>query len=219
MRKAEIGKVLGVCVLFIHIIGAIQAQEQLDALQLYRDGNYRQAVEVCLQELKETPRNMNSFVVLGWSLLKLGRSKEALEYGLKALEVSRYDIRAIQIVGEAYYNLGNNLEALKYLEEYTLIATTGELIDEVYYLMGEIFIRLGEYHHADIALSTAVFQDPKIALWWARLGYAREQAKEYRYALEAYNKALQLNPNLSDAQRGKQRIQMAMGQPEATSQN
>ena len=191
------------------------AQERPDALQLYRDGNYQRAAEVCLDELKETPRNMNSYVVLGWSLIKLARYKEALDYGLKALEISRYDVRVIQIVGEAYYYLGNNQEALKYLEEYTVIAPTGDLIGEVYYQMGEIFIRLGEYNRADLALSTAVFYNPRIALWWARLGYAREQTKDYRYAMEAYGKALQLNPNLNDALRGRQRLQGLTGQAES----
>ncbi len=196
------------------LTASLIAQERPDALQLYRDGNYQRAAEVCLDELKETPRNMNSFVVLGWSLIKLGRYREALEYGLKALEISRYDVRVIQIVGEAYYYLGNNQEALKYLEEYTVIAPTGDLIGEVYYQMGEIFIRTGEYNRADLALSTAVFHNPRIALWWARLAYAREQAKDYRYAMEAYGKALQLNPNLNDAIRGRQRLQGLMGQPE-----
>lgn len=200
-------------ILLIGLITPLWSQERPDALQLYRDGNYQRAAEVCLDELKETPRNMNSYVVLGWSLIKLGRYKDALDYGLKALEISRYDVRVIQIVGEAYYYLGNNQEALKYLEEYTVIAPTGDLIGEVYYQMGEIFIRLGEYNRADLALSTAVFHNPRIALWWARLAYAREQGKDYRYAMEAYGKALQLNPNLNDALRGRQRLEVLMGQP------
>lgn len=200
-------------ILLIGLITPLWSQERPDALQLYRDGNYQRAAEVCLDELKETPRNMNSYVVLGWSLIKLGRYKDALDYGLKALEISRYDVRVIQIVGEAYYYLGNNQEALKYLEEYTVIAPTGDLIGEVYYQMGEIFIRLGEYNRADLALSTAVFHNPRIALWWARLAYAREQAKDYRYAMDAYGKALQLNPNLNDALRGRQRLEVLMGQP------
>jgi len=203
-----------ISIMVLVLTASLIAQERPDALQLYRDGNYQRAAEVCLDELKETPRNMNSFVVLGWSLIKLGRYREALEYGLKALEISRYDVRVIQIVGEAYYYLGNNQEALKYLEEYTVIAPTGDLIGEVYYQMGEIFIRTGEYNRADLALSTAVFHNPRIALWWARLAYAREQAKDYRYAMEAYGKALQLNPNLNDAIRGRQRLQGLMGQPE-----
>ena len=186
---------------------SLPAQDRADALQLYKQGNYAKAVQVCYDEIKELPRNMNSYVVLGWSLLKLGKNQEAVEYGKKALEISRYDNRILQILAEAYYNNGNNLEALKYLEEYATISPTGDLIDEVYYYMGEIFIRLGEYNHADIAFTTAVHYDPNVALWWARLGYAREQAKDFRFAVEAYNKALQLNPNLGDAIRGRQRAQ------------
>jgi tetratricopeptide (TPR) repeat protein len=156
---------------------------------------------------------MNSYVVLGWSLLKLGRNQDALTYGNKALEISRYDNRIIQIVAEAHYNLGNNLEALKYLEEYVTISPTGDLIGEVYYLMGEIFIRLGEWNNADIAFSAAVYHNPNVATRWVRLGYAREQAKDYRFSLEAYNKALQLNSNLGDALRGRQRVQSLLNQP------
>jgi tetratricopeptide (TPR) repeat protein len=195
------------CAVLFCSCAALFAQERPDALVLYRQGNYTRAVEVCLDEIKEMPRNMNSYVVLGWSLLRMGRSQDALSYGTRGLGVSRYDHRVIQIVGEANYALGNNLEALKYFEEYVAIAPTGDLIGEVYYHMGEVFIRLGEWNNADIAFSTAVYYNPNVASRWARLGYAREQAKDYRYSLEAYNKALQLNSSLGDALRGRQRVQ------------
>jgi tetratricopeptide (TPR) repeat protein len=205
------------CFVSLLLCAEVFGQERPDALVLYRQGNYARAVEVCLDELKEMPRNMNSYVVLGWSLLRLGRSEDALSYGTRGLGVSRYDHRVIQIVGEANYNLGNNLEALKYFEEYVAIAPTGDLIGEVYYLMGEIFIRLGEWNNADIAFSTAVYYNPNVAARWARLGYAREQAKDYRYSLEAYNKALQLNSGLSDALRGRQRVQAILNPAAASS--
>jgi tetratricopeptide (TPR) repeat protein len=203
--------------LVFFVCAGLFGQERPDALILYRGGNYARAAEVCLDELKEMPRNMNSFVVLGWSLLRLGRYQEALSYGNRGLGVSRYDHRVIQIVGEANYNLGNNLEALKYFEEYVAIAPTGDHIGEVYYLMGEIFIRLGEWNNADIAFSTAVHYNPNVAARWARLGYAREQARDYRYSLEAYNKALQLNSSLSDALRGRQRVQAVLSPATASS--
>jgi tetratricopeptide (TPR) repeat protein len=193
--------------LFAFLGSALWAQLRPDALQLYRQGRYEEAVEVTLQELEETPRNMNSYTVLGWSLLALGRYQDALDYGMRALEIARYDGRIVQIVAEAHYRLGNNLQALNYLEEYVAIAPTGDLIDQVYFFMGEVFMRLGEYNNADVAFSTAVYHNGDNARWWSRLGYARELARDYPYAQDAYEQALALNSTLSEARRGLDRIE------------
>jgi tetratricopeptide (TPR) repeat protein len=156
------------------------------------------------------PKDMDSYSVLGWSLLKLGRYQEAVDYAKRAIEISRYDNRIVEILGEAYYFLGDNAQALKYFEEYTVLAPTGERIDDVYYYMGEIYIRMSDYNHADIAFTTAVHYSPNIAQWWARLGYAREMAKRYKLSLEAYDHALQLNPSFPDALRGRERVRAVM---------
>ena len=199
-------KLSAIC--FLLIIGTVLfAQDRPDALKKYRQGNFSEAVDICLLELEEMPGNMDSYTVLGWSLLKLERNEEALDYARQALQISRNDIRIIEIAGEALFNLGKNLEALEYFEEYSVLAPTGDRIDLAYFYMGEIFIRIGEYNHADIAFTTAVYHSPNTAKWWARLGYAREMAMDFQYALEAYSKALQLNPALEEAQRGRERVQ------------
>lgn len=202
--------------LFLLSIGipsvAAQDAQKPDALQLYYDGQYRRAVEVTKQELEEMPRNMDSYAVLCWSLLRLGRYEEALEYAEQGMEVSRYDPRMVEVVGEVHYYQGRNLKALDWLEEYTVLSPTGSRIDTVYYLMGEIFIRLGEFHHADIAITTAVHHTSQVAKWWARLGYAREMAEEYEYAVEAYEEALRLKPNYTDAERGIERVKEQMSE-------
>ncbi len=193
--------------LLFFVFGNAAAQERPDALKLYNSGRYERAVEVCLEELEAMPRNMDSYAVLCWSLLRLNRYDEAQEYAEQGLEISRYDPRMVEVMGEVHYYKGNNLDALKWFEEYAVLSPTGPRIDSVYYFMGEIFIRLGEYHHADIALTTAVYHTSTVARWWARLGYSREMAEDYRHAIEAYDEALRLNPNLTDASRGKQRAE------------
>ena len=189
---------------------AAQQTNKPDALAMYRAGHYSEAVQTTLNEIKQMPKNMDSYSVLGWSLLKLGRYQEAVNYARRALEISRYDSRIVEILGEAYYFLGDNAQALKYFEEYAVLAPTGQRIDDVYYFMGEIYIRMGDFNHADIAFSTAVYLSPNIAQWWARLGYASEMAGNFKLSLDAYNRALQLNPSFLDAQRGKERVQTAM---------
>ena len=182
------------------------AQERPDALRLYRDGRYEEAVQVCQNELQEMPRNMDSYTVMGWSLLALNRHEEASNQARKALEIAPYDQRVVQIAGEALYNLGKNREALAHFEQYVTLAPTGGRVAQVYFFMGEIFIRLGQYNNADIAFSTALHFEGQNARWWARLGYARETGGDYVNAQAAYENALKLNSGLTEAQRGLESV-------------
>lgn len=186
---------------------AISAQEaDPDALQMYRRGDLDGAIRVTLAEIEANSNNIDSYVVLGWALNAAGRHAEAVDYGLQALQVNRFESRILQIVAEAHYNLGDTVDTLEYLERYVQVAPTGSYVDWVYLAMGEIFLRLGEYHRADIAFSTSVYHNGRVASRWGRLGFAREQLGEWRYSLDAYERALQLDPNLGDATRGLQRV-------------
>jgi predicted Zn-dependent protease len=69
---------------------------------------------------------------------------------------------------------------------------------------------MGKYRHADIALSTAVHWLPGNAAWWTRLAYARENAGDLTEAISAYERALSLNSQLSDARRGLDRTRQAL---------
>jgi tetratricopeptide (TPR) repeat protein len=186
-------------------------QEKPDALELYRTGKYLEAVKVCQEELVESPKNIDSYVVLGWSQLKLRRYAEALASAETADAMSPHDARLVQIMGEAKYYLGRIEEALASLEEYVRLRPAGDRIARVYWLMGECFISLKEYQNADIAISTALYHEQNNAGWWARLGYARELANDLKLARDAFDRALQLDPNLIDAQRGKERVEKKLG--------
>ena len=201
--------ILGVLVVLLCVPAF--AQEKPDALELYKTGKYLEAIKVCQEELAESPKNIDSYVVLGWSQLKLKRSAEALETAETADQISPHDSRLVQIAGEAKYYLGRIEEALASLEEYVRLRPTGERIARVYWLMGECYISLKEYQNADIAISTALYHEQNNAGWWARLGYARELANDLKFAREAFDRAIRLDPNLIDAQRGKERVEKKLG--------
>jgi tetratricopeptide (TPR) repeat protein len=205
MRRGILG------VLIVLLCVPAFAQEKPDALELYKAGRYLESIKVCQEELAESPKNIDSYVVLGWSQLKLKRYAEALETAENADQISPHDSRLVQITGEAKYYLGRIEDALASLEEYVRLRPTGDRIARVYWLMGECFISLKEYQNADIAISTALYHEENNAGWWARLGYARELANDLKYAREAYDRALRLDPNLIDAQRGKERVEKKLG--------
>ena len=187
-------------------LNSLCAQTQADALALYREAKYSDAVDVCLAEIQANPTNVESHVVLCWSLVGAGRYDEASKWALKGRTLSNYDPRLIEIQAEANYYLGANDQSLKLFQEYISYAPNGSRISPTYYFMGEIYLRLGKFRHADMALSSALQLDGSNPLWWVRLGYAREMAKDYRYSLDAYNKALALNGSLQDAIRGRDRV-------------
>ncbi|HPE36251.1 MAG TPA: tetratricopeptide repeat protein [Spirochaetales bacterium] len=182
------------------------AQAKPDALKLYREGKYDQARAVCLAEIEQAPGNMESYVVLGWSLLALGRYADAELYGTRAYESIRRDPRIVEILGEAAYHQGKNDQALERFEQYVNLLPDGERLGTVYFFMGEIYLRQELWSHADIAFRTAVQYEPGKAAWWTRLGYAREKNRDWTWALEAYEKALELDPAAKDARLGRDRV-------------
>ena len=192
---------------------AAVAQNRPDAVADYRMGNYERSIQICREEIAANPNNVEAHVVICWSLLRLNRLPEALRYARAGRNLSRYDARIIEILGEIYYNQGQNAEALQFFQEYVNLAPEGQRIELVYYYTGEIFIRMGKYRHADIALSTAVHLDrqPGNAAWWTRLAYARENAGDLLEAVKAYERALSLNAQLADARRGLDRVRQTLG--------
>jgi len=194
----------------LQINAQTQSITRPDALAEFRNGNYQRSVDICLNEISENPNNLESHVVICWSLIRMGRYNEALIHANNGRRISRYDVRITNILGEIAYFQGQNNEAIQYFQEYINLAPTGSNINTVYYYLGEIYIRLGRFRHADVALSTAVHWVPGNALWWTRLAYARENAGDLQEAINAYERALSLNPQYADARRGLDRTRLAL---------
>ncbi len=202
-------KILSIIFASLLILPSLFAQGKPDALKEWRNGNYARAIQICEAELDSNPRNLDSYAVMCWALVDNKQYAEAEKKATAARKISPDDVRLIEILGEAKYYLDKNAEALNMFQMY--IARTQEnnasRLGKVYFFTGEIYIRQAKYEHADIALSMAVRLEPSMSNWWSRLGYAREMARDYSSAITAYDRALEQNPGLSDASRGKSRCQ------------
>ena len=193
-------------ILLLFLVFSLFAQEaKPDAAKEYRAKNYGAAVDICLAEINEGSATLDTYNVLLWSLNRQKRYRDTITYGQQASKKYR-DMRIIESMGVAYYYLGNYDRALTNFKTYAAELPTGAFIDDVYYFLGEIYIRKGEFNNADIALTTAVHHYPRSAMWWARLGYAREQALSFDAALAAYDQALKINKNNAEAKSGHDRV-------------
>ncbi len=200
-------KIVLVLLTLTYISASVFGQGKVDALALYRSQKFAEAAAVCIQELQTNPRNIDSYVVLCWSLVKDRKYAEAESYAIEGRKINASDSRLIEILAESKYYLGKNTQALELFQLYVAARESGARLGNAYYYMGEIYIRQKQYLHADMALSSAVHAEPNVANWWSRCGYAREMAGYYLSSLEAYKKALALDANHADALRGKSRME------------
>jgi tetratricopeptide (TPR) repeat protein len=196
------------------------AQDKPDALKTYRQGRdfeaqgrtadanerYDAAEQICKDEIGRNSANMDSYAVLTWSFIRQKKYRDTIEWGLKGLKVNQSDYRVIESLGEAYFYTDDYKESLRYMQKYVDSAPQGERVSVAYFFMGEIFRIQKKPKHADIAYTTAVKMEPSIALWWYRLGMAREQAAEYASAAAAYEKAVALNASYKEAVEALDRV-------------
>ena len=178
--------------------------------RLYHEGKYNEAVVECEKEIASNASNIDSYITLTLVYIAMKDYAKAYNTSQRGRKVQQYHPRLIEMQAISCYHLGRNIESLNLLQTYLSYTSQEKDVSEVYYYMGEIYLRLSQYHHADIALSTAVSIRPFEISWWARLGYVREKSKTYKYSLEAYNKALSFDNNYFDALEGRKRVLSAL---------
>ena len=175
----------------------------LRSSKLCAERKWKEAVIECEKEIKEG-KGIDSYINLVTSYIALKAYDKAYIASKEGRGVpqQQYNPRLLEMQAISCYNLGRNLESLNLLQTYLRYTSQERDISQIYYYMGEIYARLAQYNHADIALTAAVSIRPNEATWWARLGYVREKGRTYRqdiqYAMQAYNKALSLDKNYND---------------------
>lgn len=207
---------------------SLSAQRKPDALKLFRDGRsldergrteeardaYTASVAICLAELSQNPRNLESYTVCTWSLLKLKRYDEVIKYCKEALNIAQ-DLRIIETAGEAYFYLGKYGLALQHLEQYVGSDQAGDRLGDAYFFIGEIYDKQKKYNKADIAYSIAVRFNSQRPLWWYRLAVAKENNMEKtnlqdrQGVINAYRAVLRLSPNYPGVQEKIRTLQIS----------
>jgi len=212
MDTNKVKKALLCALLLVAALGGMFGQQQPDALESYRlgrdhenqnrldeaDAKYREAVTICQSEINGGRATIDTYVVLTWALQRQKKYNEVISIGREALKKNE-DSRIVETMGEAYFYLGNFNESLQSMQKYINKMPNGERISVAYFFIGEIFRFQKKFHYADIAYTTAVSLTPGMALWWYRLGTVRESAGDLRFAREAYERALRIDPNYSQA--------------------
>jgi tetratricopeptide (TPR) repeat protein len=193
----------------------------LTAIQQYRTGRnletggrmveasayYNEVIRICQDEVSRNAANTDTYTAITWTLVRQRKYEDAVTWGEQGLMLYPNEYRVIEAMGEAYFYLGDYSHSLASMQRYVNAVPQGERSSIAYFFIGEIFRLRGQYRHADIAYTHAVRLEPGVALWWYRMATVRESAGEYNPAVEAYQRALQLNPNYTEAGTGLARAQ------------
>jgi tetratricopeptide (TPR) repeat protein len=192
-----------------------------EALQNYRIGRdleagnrmaeaeryYAEAIRICMDSISRNDATMDTYAALTWTLRRQRKFAEVIRWGEQALRINANEYRIIETMGEAYFYLDDYPRALNFMQRYVNALPNGEQTSTAYFFIGEIFRLQGKFRHADIAYTTALQLAPGVSLWWYRLGVVREAARDYVPAIQAYERALRLNPSYPEAAQGLERVQ------------
>ncbi|MDR1596583.1 MAG: tetratricopeptide repeat protein [Treponema sp.] len=179
----------------------LEARDRMDEANRY----YNEAVRICMDEITQNAANMDSYTVLTWAFQRQRKYIDVITWGERGLRINANDYRLVETMGEAYFYLNRFEDSLRFMQRYVNFVPQGERSAVAYFFIGEIFRLQRKFHRADIAYTIAVRLEPNSALWWYRLGSVREALEEFSLAIEAYQRALRLNPVYREANEGLER--------------
>lgn len=180
--------------------------EMAETRQTESQNAFQRSLAMTERLLSTDSANSDLQTLKTWNLFRLRRYADTVIYAQTVLAV-RQDVRILETMAEALYFLGKNEEALTAFSRYfSLAQENDERRSSAYYYVGEIYLRLKKYEHADIAFSTAVTLEGKMYYWWYRLGVVKEQLGQYRRAYEAYSRALELQSGFGPAKDARERV-------------
>lgn len=172
---------------------------------------YSEAVRTCNEEISRNTATRDTYTVLTWTLQRQRKYADVITWGERGLRLFADEYRIVETMGEAYFYLDDHERSLRFMQRYANSVPQGERSSVAYFFIGEIYRLRKQFRHADIAYTTAVRLEPGLALWWYRLGSVREAAGDYSQAIEAYERALRLNPNYREANDGLARSRRQAG--------
>jgi superkiller protein 3 len=164
------------------------------------------------KELEINPGHTNSYIQLGRTYYKLKQYPKAISVLNKLLAKNPGNKKANDIIGHAYYDMGERQKALNKWR--TSIKLDPQDIESgEHNVIGLLYDRKGFYHNAIKEFQKGIKNKPRNARLYNNLGLAlmhkvgaktfgkrEKKAREAKYitaAIDAYKKALEINPKFA----------------------
>ncbi len=186
--------------------GARYAKEPSDQYYLhylrgsayYRLEKFQEAAAELTEAVRLRPGDWTSLSQLGICYYNLERQDEAVEALQKALTLKPGHNVTAEFLGKAYFRKGvAALSAKRYPEAIDWFQKARDYMPDngyVHYNIAEALLFQGKYPEAEKALNQALTLMPRSAEVFQRLGLVYEKQKKWDLAVNAYQKADEINP-------------------------
>lgn len=189
--------IMAIIALFALSAAAQTAGDLLEQCEgLYKDGDYRSAVEACGRSLEKDPRSDAAFNRRGWSRWKLKIYDEALADFDAAVRLNSSNKQACLGRSNVLYNMKRYNDAVKAADAAIQLDPN---YSSAYVARGLARQEMGDLAGAERDCEKALELNPKNATALTNLGYLRRKAGDYRGAIEFYDRAIAIKPDHIDA--------------------
>lgn len=151
--------------------------------------DYKRAIDSFLRSIQIDPKFAVVYSRIGDAFKATGRGKEALSYYLSAYKNGYKTF-------DSGLTLANNLKLYEsYYEASLLYQELGKdkPLFDIYLNLGDCFVELKQNIRAMDSYRRAVDIDPKAPLGFLRLGNMYSESRDFQFAIEAWQKSLELD--------------------------
>jgi tetratricopeptide (TPR) repeat protein len=167
---------------------------------------YAEAAPFFERKIELDPKSDEAYYYLGLSRREQGRMPEALAALQKANELSPIKPDRRFWLGATYLSLKNDAEARTEFQKVAELDSTSTLGAIARQRLGFYYLLDKQYDDAIRVLEASVVIDPKQVQSWVWLGQANQNAGNRTRAVDAYRKALELDPANRDAKKGLEQL-------------
>jgi eukaryotic-like serine/threonine-protein kinase len=154
-------------------------------------GRTAEAIAELNRSISLAPNSDQGYRRLGDVYLAGGQDGPAIAALQKAIQLNPYYWVNQNVLGDAYYQLGNYPKALEAFQQVTVLEPD---ISVGYENVGNIYVQQGKFQEAVPYIQKALQIEPNSSSY-LNLGTAYFFLKQYANSTEAYEKAVELNPN------------------------
>jgi protein O-GlcNAc transferase len=161
-----------------------------DGLNFHRAGDYGSAMQVYQTILSLNPNHADALHLMGEASYRLGRQEQALAYLNHAIASAPHHIY-LNTRGMVFLEQGHVMQAEQDLKRVIKIAPN---YLEAYINLSNVYRKKRDFKNAKKFSSFALTLNPTSAAVWNTVGATHMEALELDAAIEAFNKALALEP-------------------------